>query len=82
MVMCLEKIESVKNLANMLIKCADVGTLRLCNEDVDKSSKQLVWCSEDADSGLRMKFLVDWITLSTIELLGDGVCFLFIASYL
>ena len=30
MAVCLEKIECAKNLANMLTKCVNVGTLTLC----------------------------------------------------
>ena len=32
--MCLEKIEGVTNLSNMLTKCVDVGTLRLCKTSI------------------------------------------------
>ena len=35
----------------------------------------MVWCSDR----LRMKFLVDWISLQVGELLGYGACSLFIA---
>ena len=35
----------------------------------------MVWCSDR----LRMKFLVDWISLQVGELLGYGACYLFIA---
>ena len=32
--MCLEKIEGAKNLADMLLKCVDVGKVRLCKTSV------------------------------------------------
>ena len=34
MVMCFEKREGVKNPANMLTKCVDVGILRLCKTSI------------------------------------------------
>ena len=55
--MCFEKIEGAKNPANMLTKCVGVGILRLCK-------------TEDIHDRLRMKFLVDGISLRVGELLG------------
>jgi len=37
--MCLEKIKGAKNPGNMLTKCIDVGTLKLCKASIGMVSE-------------------------------------------